>query len=1159
MNKDYIQPLDELQQARLRVLLDNINELYNSDGMMLENEVISLYYTAVNTFYDSLNKSVVGVAAEILTGSPADPNVYNEILLAIKQDLAATYNELAVLDRMVSASFNSISITKEEINQRSKRIANKLGDYLLYADPLLGAGYFFSDSFNSADKLDINSSLIEEEVCYHNSEEGIILLPLDGNPSRPEIKEIIINSSSNGKVGNNHQIDVFGHKAIEAISDNKANTWFEYEKVTTVELSEPLILDLTFVLSESSIINNITINPLFFGTPTPVKVIDIKTSKDGNEYVSVKDEVPIKDFVSEDEDNVFALSAASANYSGKGIYSFLPRRAKYIHIILNQTTPYAIDTINGSRLRYAIGIRDIEILSRKFKTSGSIVSTSFSALNNVKKISMWASENPVESSALADISHYITYDNGGSWKQIQPQGRTDSNIPEILNFNIAADDSIQTDEEVLSFRHKISMTRDPEAFSGNFLIKEEEIQNLDIVGVPNPSDPKVSLTQKPIKESISIVMPYMGSFSCPREKYGSTILDESTPMNLDFVEFVVDVPGAVSGVDPNGDPQQEGTIRYTLPYTNIPYLSEKIRVFINGAQIEYRPKDDYFFDNPAEFIPNPINITESSKVYYLNKGGTELQFGYKQKTGNGAGYQRGFVPSTGSRIQVCLDGDNPQLELSDNGFVVKLLASTDGDKETVSIVALKTLEEDSAIQYEIEIPTGERIFQAPIMKDNGIGEYLNNDENNSQDSFKIPLFLEGTANFIIKEYDLEGNLITGSRRQFTDPEDFVNGRYELQSFFGDELANKYTFDASTGTVYLGTEAKANRKTVLVCNKIEAEKINPDSWEYEVSSSGAINPQNIVLNPEAVYTFKQSTKYNIGSETSRSIQLISGNTKSHSWFNKMVVKGTVKPDLSLFDNNVKPTEVDYIDGNIEFSNEILIEKEPITFTYVDNLSGSINLYSFSLSKPNLIKQFIGTPAFSTIRSIDSVTTYTNRFDLDGQVSTVNDISSAGEWSVVINPSTGVVTITIAANSGILSESYAVTYRINDTDTGLDQEGLYSVDYFNGIIYFSNPIAATGNISYEISIYSCFYNIGKLISSNNIEEIKEEEKTLKFKTSFAMRFLKQNTPEESRPQVIKILYNYYKTISESLADLEPYFSPICKHIGIRAVTSNVLEEL
>lgn len=1157
MNRDYIQTLDPLFITRLSVLLESLNKSYDSNGMILEQDLIALYHTAINTFYNSLDKSILGNTLDILAGTPADPDFLNSIMIAASQDLQALYKEIGVLDKLISANFNSIAVGKEEIIQTSRRISNKLGDHLLYADPLLGAGFFFSDSFNSLDKIDTSSDLVEQELCYCDVNEGVILLPLDGEPSYPEIKSIVINNSSNGVLGNNHQIGVYGHNNIEAIGDNKPNTWCEYEKVVVSELLSPLILDLTFILNELSIINFININPLFFGTATPLNISIIETSKDGKDFVSIKDEIPIKDFTPEEEDNIFILSATSVNNNGQGSYSFLPRRVKYIHIVLQQSTPYTIETINGVRLRYAIGIRDINIASRKFKTTGSIVSSIFNSAEDIRKISLWSAENPIEYSSLADISHLISYDDGGSWLPIQPQARTSNLIPEILNFNTIAENSVTTEEEVLSFRHKMIFTRNPESFTGEYSIKEEEIEKLDIVSTPSPSNPEVSLTQKPIKESLVAILPYMGSFSCPRDRYGSNVLDESVPMDLDFVEFIVDAPGSISGTDPSGNPQQEGTLRYSLPYKNIPNLPERVRVFINGAQIEYRPKDDYFFDNPLEFTPNPINIDDQSRIYYLNKGGTELQFGYKQKTGSGAGYQRGFIPSSGSKIQVCLDGDNPYIELTDHGFVLNLLVPSDGYKETVSIVALKTLENESASQYEIEIPTGQRVFQAPILKDMSIGEYFADEGDNS---FKIPLFLEGTSNFIIKEYNLDGDLITGSDRQFTTAEDYVNGRFELQSFFGDELRNRYTFDSDTGTVYLGTEAPSDRKTILVCNKIDAEKIIIGSWEFDKDiSTGQLNPQNILLDPSAVYTFKQYCSFALSSSNIKTIELVTDNTKSHSWFNKKIVKGTVKPAQTLFAEGVSPVEVSYIDGQTEFTSITVIDSEPVNLAVSGSISSSVNLYSFTLSKPDSTKEFIGTPVFSVVRSTNSATTYSNRFSIDGQVSSISNIDAEGEWAVTVDSSTGYTTVTIAAQAGILTESYTITYRINNTNTGLDSQGLYSIDYTNGIFYLSNPAAGAGNIEYEISMYSCFYNIGKIIDFQNIEEINEDESKIIFKPSFAMQFLKQKTSEKSRPQIIKILYNYYKRISESLADLEPYFSPICKQIGIRAVTSSLLEEL
>jgi hypothetical protein len=58
---------------------------------------------------------------------------------------------------------------------------------------------------------------------------------------------------------------------------------------------------------------------------------------------------------------------------------------------------------------------------------------------------------------------------------------------------------------------------------------------------------------------------------------------------------------------------------------------------------------------------------------------------------------------------------------------------------------------------------------------------------------------------------------------------------------------------------------------------------------------------------------------------------------------------------------------------------------------------------------------------------------------------------------------------------------------------------------------------------------------------------------------MKLLKLDTAAEARPSFAKISYEYYKKSTESLKDLEPYFSPICRDVALRAVTSDVLEEL
>jgi len=191
---------------------------------------------------------------------------------------------------------------------------------------------------------------------------------------------------------------------------------------------------------------------------------------------------------------------------------------------------------------------------------------------------------------------------------------------------------------------------------------------------------------------------------------------------------------------------------------------------------------------------------------------------------------------------------------------------------------------------------------------------------------------------------------------------------------------------------------------------------------------------------------------------------------------------------------------------------------------------------------------GTPVFAPVRELTSATAPVNQFDLTPTATPTNN----GEWNVDSN---GLVTVVLDSTPG----EYIVSYKLNNADPGIDINGMYSVDYTNGTIHFGSPPPATGNIQFEVSMYSAFYNIAKQISLGDVEEVNEDNKTITFNSAFGLKFLKQELADKSRPQVIKVFYDYYKRDTASLEDLEPYFSPICKDIAFRAVTSNILEEL
>ena len=1196
------QPPSDIAKAKLQVLLESTNGLYQNKEMVLESDIVSTYHNALSIFFSTLDNSISSQTTKILPGTPADPLQYNLFTNAINRDLEAMFSEVGALDRLITSGFNSIISEREQILQISRRTANKLGDYLLYADPSLGGGYFFGDSFVSADRVDVGSPLVDTEECFLGQDEGVILLPLDGNPDRPKVSTYIINKPSNGNTGNNAEVDVSGKDDLAALSDNEPNTWFEYDRITAYESNQSLILDLTIVLEKISIINHININSINFGAPTPVSIIALETSKDGAEYQSVKDEVPIKDFVPVDEENTFSLSSSTSKYAGQGFYSFLPRKAQYIHVVFEQHSPYSVHTANGLRLRYAIGLRDINILGRKFKPEGSLVSTPFTSNNEIRKVSVWASENPVEKSTLADIEHAISYNDGAVWHKIQPKERSGFDIPEIVNFNNTSNNSITTSNPVDTLRHKIYMKRFTDAFNGNITIKQEKISKIDIVNVPTGGSPTVKTTEEFIPETVSIILPFWGSYSCPRANAGSTVAGQSSPMELDFVDFNVDVPAM-------------GTLRYSLPYRGFANLRNHLRVFVNGEQWEYITKDEDHLDHPLSTSYGSSAIDELSKVYFLNKNGAEIQFGFTDSSGD----QRGLIPSTGAKISICLDGDNPRLELRDNGYVLNLTASSDGFKENTSIVSINNLSAAEAADHQIELSRGKRknripypllsLYEqygrsiggsrfgvnAPINKKiSGIiysagtqAESTGNTSSGNTTSNGIksisylysknftsdgvappdyhssvlegeggilpPVFLDkdefGSYTWTIEEFNLDGT--PSSLPFFTDRVDYIDGDQEFKTWNVSSGSwslneNAYSFDNYTGTVHLASDTAADKKTIFKCKRLDVNVIPEELWEYYRDPiTKKLDTSKVFISPSEVSTIKRKITVSVGVNSQI---LTTQESLGHDWFNQRLVKGTVVPSINLFPADTKPVEVPFIDGSTELSPVADVLNENIEFTSLGS-----NLYSFILQDISSSKILSGSPGFAAIRSLSSVSSPTNIFIT--KVSSLPTLSSTdGDWYV--NPTTGLVTVKWATGT---PGTHTTSYKYIEVDPGVDKSGLYSIDYDNGTIHFSEKTTTEGEIDFEVSAFSAFYNIAEVIPEGDIKEKNEKDKNIILNASLGMKFLKMDTASAARPGFLKIAYEYYKKSEESIKDLEPYFSPICKDVAFRAITSDLLEEL
>lgn len=1166
-NKFTSPPPDELIRAKLQVLLETANRIYQEGGVALKEDIIDAYNEAIGLFFDSFDNSILGVTYPIMPGMPADPIDYNVFSRAILYDLQVLFAEVGAIDRLISSNFNSIVALRDRLLSVSRRIASKTADYLLYADPSLGDGFFFGDSFNSAAYLDLGSKLVDGDECLLNQEEGVVLLPLDGSPERVRISKYTINDTSNGELGNNQQIGVEPHDSLQTLGDGEPDTWVEYERVVSSASSTPLRLDLTLVLYEPKIINHIHIVPVQFGTPSPVKITKLETSIDGKEYISIKDEIPISDFLSEDEDEIFELSGKTSKYSGEGYYSFLPRRAQYVHIVFEQYTPYAIETNNGTRLRYAIGLKDINVYSRKFKASGSIVSQKISVGGDATKVSMWASENPIDVSKLADIKHEISYNDGAVWVGIQPQGRNYSTYPEVLNFNNADDGSISTGGEINTIRHKISMTRNAEAFSGNITLKQEKLNTIDLVSVTGLSPFVLGLQNEPIAESVHVSIPVYGSFSCPRSRSNLTAQYLSPPMDLDFVETVLPSTTVES-------------IRFKLPYKNVPDLSQRVRVFVDGAQWSYA-------STTSESL---ASLTVDSRVYFLNQGGRELQFVFIDDTGN----KYGKIPGGGAKVQICLDGDNPPLIKTDSGYTLQFMGNSDGFKKYVGIVTALSLDtnvesvDDSgpfSVASLVEPIAPSESYNVPASQYSiNLNAYLSQltSEDSTQASTDIggdgseetssdtswgsipPIYNSDPNTFRMEEYLPENPAIlmpaTHTLRSYhnlTDPTarsdgyvPFVDGDSEFYS--GEvRVRTRWTFDPYTGILYFGMSHRGNHSILFKYSRRKFKVLSQSDWDYyKDPATGRADTSRIVLKPSAVYQFEVVKEVDTGFT---SMELVQQNLPRHDWWTQKLVKGSLKLSDGIIKNSsglsISPIEVKYVDGYTELQNSVSTSQMI--------LAEAGGLHSFYLAQIDATHQLRGSLTFDPVIEYPQPITPSQ---FTTQVTTEAEVTEAGKWWVDTDATSstyGKVVIATGATTDL--RTHTVKYQFEDTTNGIDKSSLYSVDYSRGVIYFSTPLSEGGTITFNVTIYSAFYNFSEVVGSENIKSIEEKEKKIELDVNYAEKFLKDSSPQNPRPRFVKVGYEYYKKSNESLKDLEPYFSPICKDIALRAITKDQLGSL
>ncbi|UOE58053.1 hypothetical protein [Cytobacillus oceanisediminis] len=276
--------------------------------------------------------------------------------------------------------------------------------------------------------------------------------------------------------------------------------YYDVEWAKGSQHNDLLRVKLVVQLPKEETINWINLNPYHSpGSPGTVNVYSIRTSLDGIEYKGLfeDDNFVLNQTVngtpqSYRAEDLFDGSEdfAKTKFTGQGVWSFPSRKAKYIEFVLEQPNSnsellgqeafyrrkrdsqtwtrirkqevpshivnekYGVHTVDSDYeikkvieavegWRYAIGIRDIHIMSFEFAEASEYISKPFEVEDGIKTLQLYANEKvpasykEVVSESNDWIQYYVSFDDI-EWHRISPQHHqpvNDSFPPKYISIN----------------------------------------------------------------------------------------------------------------------------------------------------------------------------------------------------------------------------------------------------------------------------------------------------------------------------------------------------------------------------------------------------------------------------------------------------------------------------------------------------------------------------------------------------------------------------------------------------------------------------------------------------------------------------------------------------------------------------------------------------
>lgn len=490
-----------LVDNKLAIILGEVSSNLKDSPQEEREQLLIDFNKTLDKFYKTLSTPILN-RDEFRRGVLPDYRKLNEKFLEVDQDLRTLFGEINSMHGFIVQNFNTLNTLSSAIRARIRRVSSDIGDYRLYAEDRLGGALHFSDFYSNTDKIDYADRLYRDDKCFVDIFSGNATLPLDpGKTETHTVETVSIGSSSNGVPGNNQEIGSLKRDRLQALTDEEPDTWYEYESVNREQNNTPLLLELKLELESESIVNTLNISTTTFATKKHPKITRLEVSIDGTTFTSIMDEIADAVSAPGSSGKIINLDSSSSKSSESNKFYFDPKKIKYINMVVAQNDSYIIRTSTGTAYRKAIGIRGVDILGQAFKKKGELVSINHQSNREIGKLAL--TSDIKQSIGLTEAKHYISNNDGQDWYEIESLDSIQQGSPEILDFNLGTEESIQTQAPVTAFRYRTILERSTLGFNnrgGTVVVENDKTEFLNI----NPGTQAVTLTEKPERGTVNL-------------------------------------------------------------------------------------------------------------------------------------------------------------------------------------------------------------------------------------------------------------------------------------------------------------------------------------------------------------------------------------------------------------------------------------------------------------------------------------------------------------------------------------------------------------------------------------------------------------------------------------------------------------------------------